>query len=113
MNRRRRRLAIAVAIVVILVVGEVVLLDSDVPIDSYRAGSNNTLTVLAESEPSLWARVTSVEETADSVTVRVKSVRAPLPSTGGDREFMLTLQAPLGSRTVIDGSSGVAVRPAP
>lgn len=110
---RRRRLAIAIAIIVILSIGEVFLLDNDAPIDSYRAGPDNTLTLLAESEPSFWARVTNLEETADTVTVRVKMLRVPLPSTGGDREFSVTLQAPLRSRTVIDGSSGVVVRSAP
>ena len=100
-----------VLVVVALVLGSLgFLLDSAAPVDFFKIGDGNSLLLGVGTGPSLSTRVTAVMETDTSVTVTVRSIRAPLPSTGEQvTDVSVTLGRPLGDRTVIDASSGLAV----
>lgn len=105
--RRRWVVLIAGVILVVLVVR---LADVAFAISSYRVIDGRTLAVETISGPWTWTRVTSLTETASSVTVGVSSISAPLAGYGGDIvEVTVNLRDPIGSRTVIDASSGHAV----
>jgi hypothetical protein len=88
------------------------LLDPHTYIYGYRVIDEHTLGVETGSGPGAWVRVTSVVETPTTVTTVVSNFFFQLgPSTGVGigYESDATLQDPLGSRTVIDGSDGHAV----
>jgi hypothetical protein len=112
---RLRRRWVAVGLVVVLVVLVFVgyrLLDSATRIDYYRPLDDRSVAVGTTSGPGAWTRVTSVTETATTVTITVSSLFIQLgPGTaeGVAYESVARLQDPLGSRTVLDGSSGLPV----
>ena len=85
-------------------------LDTAAPIDYYRVVGEDTIVVGAGTGPTLWPRITSVSETASEVVVDVRSVRAPVPSTGMQvTELTVTLRQPLGDRRIVDGSTGLPI----
>jgi hypothetical protein len=97
-------------VIVVVVVLLALALDSATPVFYYRPINDYALAVGTVTGNNTWTRVTGVNESAESVTVYVKSMRAPLPGTGDDTvELTVRLTAPLGGRSVIDGSSGVTV----
>ena len=99
-----------VGILLVLGVLSCMGLDRAAPIDYYRQIDEQTIAVGAGTGPTLWARVTSVTESDTTVTIEARSVAAPVPSTGDAvTELVVTLSKPLGSRRVIDGSSGLDV----
>ena len=100
------------AVVLVLVVTAVRLLDSASWIYSYRVVDDKTLVVGTITGPGAWTRVTSVTETPSTVTITVNSFLIQLgPRTGVGIavESVATLHDPIGSRTVVDGSSGLPV----
>ena len=108
---RRRWMALAV-VVVLLVVMAVRLLDNASWVSYFRVVDDQTLVVGTVTGPGAWTRVTSVIETPSTVTITVSSLLIQLgPGTavGVPVESVASLRDPLGSRTVIDGSSGLAV----
>ena len=71
-----------------------------------------TLVIAVEIDNGSWTRVTSVDETATTVTITVRALPPPIRNgTGGGQgvEFIVKLRDPIGSRTVVDGRSGQAV----
>ena len=106
------KLATVIVVVVALVVGVVSLigLDGTASLVYYRSDYGPTLVVGAQTGPALWTRVTSVVETSTSVTITVRSVSAPLPSSNSTlTPVQVVLSAPLGDRAVTDGSDGSPV----
>jgi len=107
---RRRWIAVAVALVVL--VAAVRLLDSASWIDYYRVVDDQTLVVGTVTGRGAWTQVTNVTETPATVTIIVSSFLIKLgPGTavGVPVESVATLRDPIGTRTVIDGSSGLPV----
>jgi hypothetical protein len=109
---RVRRRWITVAVVLLLVIVAVRLLDSASWIYYYRVVDDQTLVVGTVTGPGAWTRVTNVTETPATVTIIVSSFLiqfAPGTAVGVPVESVATLRDPIGTRTVIDGSSGVPV----
>ena len=108
----QRRRWIAVAVVLILVIATVRLLDGASWIYYYRVVDAQTLVVGTVTGPGAWTRVTSVTETPATVTITVSSLLIRLgagTAVGIPVESVAKLHDPIGSRTVIDGSSGLPV----
>lgn len=108
-----RRRWVVVAVILVLVVMAVRLLDSASRIDYYRVSDDRTLIVGTVTGPVAWTRVTSVVETPSTVTITVSSLSIQLgPGTalGYPVESVAKLHDPVASRTVIDGSSGLAIQ---
>ena len=116
-SRRRWIVPSTILIVVFCLIGTtactVLATDRAMPIDYYRVVDQHTIVVGAETDSSSWTtRVTSVVEAAATVTVTVRELPSPLwNGAGGGQgiEFVVKLRDPLGSRTVVDGSSGEVV----
>lgn len=109
----RRRWIAVVVVLVVLVVAAVRLLDSATWIDYYRVVDDQTLLVGTVSGQGAMVRVTNVTQTPTTVTITVSTFDVQLgPGTavGIPYESVAKLQDPLGSRTVIDGSSGLPVQ---
>jgi hypothetical protein len=86
------------------------LLDAGAPLDYYRTVDEQTIVVGAGTGPAIWVRVTTQSETADTITVGVRAIRAPVPSTASQvTEITVRLASPLGARRVIDALSGLEV----
>ena len=89
------------------------LLDSPTWIYYYRVLDDRTLLVGTGTGPGAWVRVTDVAETPSTVTITVRSLYiqlGPTTSEGIAYESVAKLHDPLGSRTVIDASSGLPVQ---
>ncbi len=102
----------ALAAVVALAVAYVRLADTACPVTAYRVIDDRIIMVQTVTGPATWTRVTSMADTAEAVTVTVGEIRVPLPLAGyGDDLVWLTvtLHDPLGSRSVVDGTSGQPV----
>ncbi|MBF6606732.1 MAG: hypothetical protein IVW53_14275 [Chloroflexi bacterium] len=111
--RRWRRWVVA-AVVVILVVASIRALDSVSWIRYYRVVDDQTLSVGTITGHGAWTRVTSLTETPSAVTITVSSLRLQLGPGTADGVPVVTevaLHEPIGSRTVIDGSTGLPVKP--
>ena len=108
--RPRRRWVVLVGLVIFAVFA-VRLGDVADPIWGYRVIDERTIDVQTITGPNTWTRVTSVDETATTVTVSVSTIRVPLPLAGyGDDLLWLrvVLREPLGNRQVFDGAGGPA-----
>ena len=90
------------------------LLYSPTPIDYYRLGHDDrTVIVGTTSGRNASVRVSNVSQTAKAVTITVRTFFVQLgPSTalGYVYESTVTLDAPLGGRSVMDGTTGMPVR---
>jgi hypothetical protein len=109
---RLRRRWIAVAVVLVVLVAAVRLLDSASWIYYYRVVDDQTLVVGTITGPGAWTRVTNVTETPATVTIIVSSLLiqfGPGTAVSVPVESFAKLHDPIGTRTVIDGSSGVPV----
>jgi hypothetical protein len=107
-----RRRWIVMAVIVVLAFTAYRMLDARSTIDYYRAVDPQTLMVGTTEGAGAWTRVTSVVETPSTVTITVTSFWFQLgPSTemAYFAESVARLQQPLGSRTVIDGTTGMPV----
>jgi hypothetical protein len=88
-------------------------LDRPTWIDYYRVVDDHTLLAGTISGPGANVRVTNVTETAEAVTITVSSFYfqfGPAAAVGYPYESEAKLKDPLGSRSVLDGSSGLPVR---
>ena len=104
---------IAAAAVLVLVIAAVRLLDSATWIYYYRVVDDRTLLVGTISGEGATVRVTKVTEAPTTVTITVSTFffqLGPGTSIGIPYESVAKLQEPLGSRAVIDGSSGLPVQ---
>jgi hypothetical protein len=80
------------------------------PIYYYRVVDNHTIVVGSTTGPGSWTRVAGVSESTAVVTVSVSSLVVPLAGYGGGfAEFTVTLAGPIGSRSLVDGSSGLTI----
>ena len=108
---RRRWFVLAIGVVATLLV--VRLLDQPLALQSYRLVDPQTVVVTGYGTTSAWTRVTGVVETEATVTISVNSfeITGFLPHTdAADRiEIDVRLNAPLGSRDVVDGSTGLSI----
>ena len=105
--RIRRRLA-AAAVIVLLGFLAVWLQDRAIHQGTYCLQDERTILLGVAGGPATWTRIGSVVESADSVVIEVRELRAPLPGTGGEvRWLTVRLGEPLGSRAVIDASTGL------
>jgi hypothetical protein len=105
-------LPLAALVLVALGVLAFQLLDTPARIDYYRLADDHTVIVGTTSGPRAWVRVTGVSETSKAVTITVRTVFIQLgPSTavGYAYESEAKLEAPLGDRRVIDGTTGLPV----
>ena len=113
-GRHPWRVAAGVIVVGGLIAGvSFVALDRPDPIDYYRLVGDQTIVVGALTGQATWSRVSSVTETPTSVVVAVRSFDIPfVPRAEGGLliEYVVTLDSPLGDRTVLDASTGAAVR---
>ncbi|HWP64133.1 MAG TPA: hypothetical protein VNO86_11750 [Candidatus Binatia bacterium] len=110
-GRRRRRWIVATGIVAAAVALFAVSDRAD-PLDYYRPVGDRIIVVGTITGAATWTRVSSVTETPSEVVVAVRSFRVPFVPASGvgiPIEFVITLGAPLGERTVIDASDGHAV----
>jgi hypothetical protein len=105
--------------IAILVVGTLVGLQihgRETRIESYRLDAEGRLVVMTSSGgPLRWNRLANVEERDDAVRVTVRTAVPPVPMAdiGIPAELIVPLDAPLGDRAVIDGSTGEPVPEAP
>ncbi len=108
---RRRWFVLAIAVVATLVA--VRLLDQPLALESYRLADPQTVVVTGYGTTSAWTRVTGIAESEATVTISVNSfeITGFLPHTNAaDRiEIEVRLNAPLGSRDVVDGSTGLSI----
>jgi hypothetical protein len=113
-GRRPWRVVAGVIVAAGLTAGVVfAALDRPEPIAYYRLVGDRTLVVGTTTATATWTRVSSVTETPTTVVVAVRSFRIQLgPGTAAliPIEFVLTLERPLDGRTVVDASTGAAVR---
>jgi hypothetical protein len=114
--RRRWLVLSTILFVVFCLIGmaacTILVTDRAVWIEYYRVVDQQTLVVGADTDSHSWTRVTSVVETATTVTITVRALPPPITSPGGagqGLELIVKLRDPIGSRTVVDGSSGGAV----
>ena len=108
-------LSLLIAGVLVVAVAFIAYSSLDRPswIHYYRLVDDHTLLLGTESGPGANVRVTNVSETQQAVTITVSSFFFQLgPSTdeGYDYESEAKLVDPLGTRFVIDGSSGLPVK---
>jgi hypothetical protein len=92
------------------------MLDAASPIVYYRVIDPQTLVVATSEGRGAWTRVTSITETPTTVTITVSSFwfrLGPATDEAYAVESTAKLHEPLGSRTVIDGSSGLPVQQGP
>ena len=109
----RRRWVAALVIVLAVTVVAVRSLDSASWIYYYRVVDEHTLVVGTVTGPGAWTRVTSVAETPSTITITVSSLEfrlGPGTAVGVSVESTAKLRDPIGSRTVIDGSSDLPVQ---
>ncbi len=110
---RVRRRWVALALVALVAFVAYRLLDSPTWIYYYRVLDDRTLLVGTGTGPGAWVRVTDVAEQPSTVTITVRSIYiqlGPATSEGIPYESVAMLHDPLGSRTVIDASSGLPVQ---
>ena len=113
MPRPRRRWVVIVALVVVIVFTAYRLLDTATWIYYYRVVDDQTLLLGTISGEGAQVRVTNVTEAPTSVTITVSNFfvqLGPGSGVGINYESVAKLHDPLGSRTVIDGSSGLSVQ---
>jgi hypothetical protein len=107
---RRRWIVLGIALVVAL--ATVRLLYQPLALESYRVLDPQTLVVIGYGAPGACTRVSGVSETDSTVTVSVDAFTfQPFPGTAlaARLEISVPLGAPLGARSVIDGSTGQEV----
>lgn len=108
-----RRWVAIVVVILVLAVAAIRSLDGPSWIYYYRVADEHTLVVGTVAGPGAWTRVTNVAETASTVTITVSSLLirlGPGTAVGIPVESVATLRDPIGSRTVLDGSSGLPVQ---
>lgn len=107
---RAKRRWIALIGVVVLVAAFVRVQDKPNHIYYARVIDEHTIG-LGVGGPEPWTRVDAVTEGADTIVVSVKFFTLPLPGYTDDAtELTVHLRDPLGRRSVIDASSGQAVK---
>jgi hypothetical protein len=101
-------LFVLAALIVILILST----DQDARLEAYRVLDDDTIEVQFIGGTNwFWTRLDSLEESAESVMIRVRSFEWPVPHTdvGVPYELTVDLDAPLGERIVIDAPTGTEV----
>ncbi len=110
---RLRRRWVAFAIVVVVMLATLRLLDQPLALESYRLVDPQTVVVTGYGTKAAWTHVTGLAEGEATVTISVNSfeIIGFLPHTNeADRiEVEVRLSAPLGSRDIVDGSTGLSI----
>ena len=113
MNGKWAAVLVGVLVLAPVLVVEIAL-DRPQQVEWYRQVDADSLAITVRSGWLDWTRVTRVDQTSDTIEIGVKSLRLPLPGTGGDtKEITLDLDLPLDDRVVVDTSTGepIFVRP--
>ncbi len=99
-----RRTVAVIATLVVIAFGVAVLPSAGQVsvIDWYRVDSPTEMTVSVTTGSFRWVRVTDLQEGETSVTVTVRDFELQLP--GSSIGLSVPLRAPLGDRTVFDGT---------
>ncbi len=102
---------VALVVIGIVVVSIVAFGGRPLAIDYYRETAPDEITIGVTSGERSWTLVTSVEDDANSVTVRADAWDWPIPGpdVGFPVKFVVTLEEPLGGRMVRNGSDGAGV----
>ena len=111
--RKRWRRVAAVAVVLVLVVLSVRALDSKSTIEYYRVLDDRTLSVGTVEGHNAWTRVTALDETATTITITVSSLLLQIGAGTADGVPIVTevkLHDPIGTRAVVDGSTGLSAK---
>jgi hypothetical protein len=111
--RRLWAVVAVIAIVAVLVFTAYSAFDRPSWIDYYRVVDEQTLLMGTISGPGATVRVTNVTGTPSTVTITVSTFLfevGPQAGVGYRYESVAKLHDPLGTRTVIDGSSGLPVQ---
>jgi hypothetical protein len=92
------------------------LLYQPLELQSYQVVDPQNLNVVGFGAKTAWTRVAGVNETATSVTISVDALSfEPFPHTdaGYRIEVLVHLNAPVGNKEVIDGSTGFPIAKSP
>jgi hypothetical protein len=102
---------LALVFVGVVVVSIVVFGGRPLAIDYYRETAPNKIAIGVTSGERSWTLLTSVDEDANSVTVRADAWDWPIagPDVGFPVEFIVTLEEPLAGRAVVNGRDGAEV----
>ena len=102
---------VVLAFVALIALGTLRLLDQPLALESYRVVEPQTLVVTGHGAKNAWTHVTSVTETDATVVISVNSLELTgfLPQTGEGHPIDVEVHvgAPLGSRAIVDGSTGL------
>jgi hypothetical protein len=110
---RARRRWVVVGLIVVLALATLRLLYQPVTLESYRIVDPRELVVSGYGSSTARTNLSDVTETGSTVSIRVDAFTFELgPGTalGEPLDVIVHLEAPLGDRTVIDGSTGQEVR---
>jgi hypothetical protein len=111
---KARRRWIAGAVLLIAVVGVVRGVGQGTRLDHYRIIDDRTVVVGTTAGPWEWLRVAGVTETTASVIIEASALDVPLPGFRDTiAELTVDLRDSIGSRSVIDASSGLRLDLAP
>jgi hypothetical protein len=109
-----KRRWLALGLVALSVLAVIRWQDRAGPFLSYRLVDERTILVDVFAPDVGWTRVTGVVETSTEVTITVSTIEVQWgPGFVKEHQAALkvTLKDPLGSRAVVDASSGQTVRP--
>jgi hypothetical protein len=113
---RVRRRWVALGLVVVLILVTVRLLYQPLTLRSYQLLDPQTLVVTGYGARTARPNLSDVTQTASTVTVRVDAFTfelGPGTAAGYRLDIVVPLDAPLGDRSVIDGSTGQEIPAAP
>ena len=111
--RRRWRRFVVVAVVLVLVIASLRAIDNPSQIQYYRVIDDQTLSVGTVTGHNAWVRVTALSETSTTVTIAVGALLLQLGPGTADGVPAVTevkLHDPIGTRAVIDASTGLPVK---
>lgn len=109
---RLRRRWVVLVLAVLVTLGVLRLLYQPLELVSYRVVDPQTLDLVGYGAQSEWTHVTGVTETDATVTIAVNHLAfEPFPHTDAGYRISVKvhLNAPLGNREVIDGSTGFPI----
>ncbi|MFL5708838.1 MAG: hypothetical protein ACJ77Y_07605 [Chloroflexota bacterium] len=115
MQRGRRRWVVA-GLIVVLALATLRLLYQPVALQSYRMLDPQALVVTGYGAATARTNLSDVTETGSTVSIRVDAFAfelGPSGALGHPLEVVVHLDAPLGDRSVIDGSTGQEIPAAP
>jgi hypothetical protein len=108
---RRRRL-VAAAIVLVVIAAGLRLAITPTYTPGYRVVDDFNIAIQVTGAAPTWRAVTDLDQTASDVRIRISEMSLHLAPGSGDERIayvIVTLNDPLGTRPVIDASTGNAI----